>query len=89
MGGFAPFARIVGMCKDNQQDKEDQEFLDLAWEVSQLRKELELVQSFHNVAVRERDYERTLCVQYKKELFEEREKTKTETIVEWEEQDDN
>lgn len=77
------------MCKDNQQDKEDQEFLDLAWEVSQLRKELELVQSFHNVAVRERDYERTLCVQYKKELFEEREKTKTETIVEWEEQDDN
>jgi hypothetical protein len=51
VGGFAPFARIVGMCKDNQQDKEDQEFLDLAWEVSQLRKELELVQSFHNVAV--------------------------------------
>ena len=67
------------MCKDNQQDKEDQEFLDLAWEVSQLRKELELIQSLHSVAVRERDYERTLCDQYKKELFEEREEYERET----------
>ena len=35
-----------------------------------LQKELEVAQSLHKVAVRERDYERTLCDQYKKELYE-------------------
>ena len=37
-----------------QQDQEDQEYLDLAWKVSQLQKELELVQALHKVAVREK-----------------------------------
>ena len=61
-----------------QQDQEDQEYLDLAWKVSQLQKELELAQALHKVAVRERDYERTLCDQYKKELFEAKEETEKE-----------
>ena len=39
-------------------------------EIKELKKELEVAQSFHKVAVRERDYERTLCDQYKKELNE-------------------
>jgi hypothetical protein len=43
--------------------------------IEELQKELELVEALHKVAVRERDYERTLCDQYKKELLEEREET--------------
>jgi len=39
-------------------------------EIKELKKELEVAQSFHKVAVKERDYERTLCDQYKKELNE-------------------
>jgi hypothetical protein len=35
-----------------------------------LQKELEIVQSLHKVAVRERDYERTLCDNYKKDYYE-------------------
>ena len=38
--------------------------------IDALQKELEVAQSLHKVAVRERDYERTLCDQYKKELLE-------------------
>ena len=34
-----------------------------------LQKELEVAQSLHKVAVRERDYERTLCDRYKKEII--------------------
>ena len=34
-----------------------------------------LIEALHKVAVRERDYERTLCDQYKKELLEAREET--------------
>ena len=46
---------------------------ELVLKVAELQKQLELVQALHKVAVRERDYERTLCDQYKKELFEARE----------------
>jgi hypothetical protein len=35
-----------------------------------LQKELKVAQSFYKVAVKERDYERTLCDRYKKELNE-------------------
>jgi hypothetical protein len=35
-----------------------------------LQKELEVAQSLHKVAVRERDYERTLCDNYKKDYYE-------------------
>ena len=38
--------------------------------IDALQKELEVAQSLHKVAVRERDYERTLCDTYKKELYE-------------------
>ena len=56
-------------------DETEQEHYELVLKVAELQKELELVQSLHKVAVRERDYERTLCDQYKKELLEEREET--------------
>lgn len=46
---------------------------ELVLKVAELQKQLELVQALHKVAVRERDYERTLCDQYKKELLEARE----------------
>jgi hypothetical protein len=62
----------------DQQEQEEQDYLDLVWEVSQLRKELELAQSLHKVAVRERDYERTLCDQYKKQYLEAIEDTEKE-----------
>jgi len=39
-------------------------------EIKELKKELEVAQSFHKVAVKERDYERALCDRYKKELNE-------------------
>ena len=35
-----------------------------------LQKELEVAQSLHKVAVRERDYERTLCDNYKKDYYD-------------------
>ena len=35
----------------------------------ELQKELEVAQSFYKVAVKERDYERTLCDRYKKEII--------------------
>jgi len=38
--------------------------------IKELQKQLEFVQALHKVAVRERDYERTLCDQYQKELYE-------------------
>ena len=40
------------------------------YNIDALQKELEVAQSLHKVAVRERDYERTLCDTYKKELYE-------------------
>lgn len=39
-------------------------------EIKELKKELEVAQSLHKVAVRERDYERTLCDNYKKDYYE-------------------
>ena len=62
----------------DQIEQEEQEHYELVLKVAELQKELELVQSLHKVAVRERDYERTLCDQYKKELLEEREETEKE-----------
>ena len=59
----------------DETEQEEQEHYELVLKVAELQKELELVQSLHKVAVRERDYERTLCDQYKKELLEEREET--------------
>ena len=38
--------------------------------IDALQKELEVVKSFHKVAVRERDYERTLCDNYKKDYYD-------------------
>jgi hypothetical protein len=38
--------------------------------IDALQKELEVAQSLHKVAVRERDYERTLCDNYKKDYYE-------------------
>ena len=35
-----------------------------------LIQQYDVLESLHKVAVRERDYERTLCDQYKKELYE-------------------
>ena len=46
------------------------EIKELKKQVEELKKELEVAQSLHKVAVRERDYERTLCDRYKKELNE-------------------
>ena len=46
------------------------EIKELKKQVEELKKELEVAQSFHKVAVKERDYERTLCDQYKKENTE-------------------
>ena len=46
------------------------EIKELKKQVEELKKELEVAQSFHKVAVRERGYERTLCDRYKKELYE-------------------
>ena len=37
--------------------------------IDALQKELEVAQSLHKVAVRERDYERTLCDNYKKDYY--------------------
>jgi len=59
-------------------EQEEQEHYELVLKVAELQKELELVQSLHKVAVRERDYERTLCDQYKKELLEAREESERE-----------
>ena len=54
-------------------DQEGQMLLDLAESYSEIRvsyqAELDCSKSFHDVAVRERNYERTLCDQYKKEIF--------------------
>jgi len=38
--------------------------------LADLVQEYDVLESLHKVAVRERDYERTLCDQYKKELYE-------------------
>ena len=38
--------------------------------LNDLSQRLETAEAFHKVAVKERDYERTLCDQYKKELNE-------------------
>ena len=38
--------------------------------IDALQKELEVAQSLHKVAVRERDYERTLCDNYKKDYYD-------------------
>ena len=38
--------------------------------LNDLSQRLEAAEAFHKVAVKERDYERTLCDQYKKELYE-------------------
>ena len=38
--------------------------------IDALQKELEVAQSLHKVAVRERDYERTLCNNYKKDYYD-------------------
>ena len=46
------------------------EIKELKKQVEELKKELEVAQSFHKVAAKERDYERTLCDQYKKENTE-------------------
>jgi len=59
----------------DQIEQEEQEHYELVLKVAELQKQLELVEALHKVAVRERDYERTLCDQYKKELLEEREET--------------
>ena len=59
----------------DQIEQEEQEHYELVLKVAKLQKQLELVEALHKVAVRERDYERTLCDQYKKELLEEREET--------------
>jgi len=38
--------------------------------LADLVQEYDVLESLHKVAVRERDYERTLCDRYKKELYE-------------------
>ena len=38
--------------------------------LADLVQEYDVLESLHKVAVKERDYERTLCDQYKKELYE-------------------
>lgn len=38
--------------------------------INDLEKELELAEKLHKVAIRERDYERTLCDQYQKEVLD-------------------
>jgi len=38
--------------------------------LNDLSQRLETAEAFHKVAVKERDYERTLCDRYKKELYE-------------------
>ena len=46
------------------------EIKELKKQVEELKKESEVAQSLHKVAVRERDYERTLCDNYKKDYYE-------------------
>lgn len=54
-------------------EEEGQLLLDLAESFRQIRvsyeTELYVSKAFHEVAVRERDYERTLCDQYRREIF--------------------
>jgi len=54
-------------------DEEGQLLLDLVESFRQIRvsyeTELDVSKAFHEVAVRERDYERTLCDQYRREIL--------------------
>ena len=54
----------------NEIEEEEQKYLDLVYEVSQLRNKLDLAESLYKLAIRERDYERTLCDFYKKEAMD-------------------
>jgi len=49
-------------------EQEEQEYYELVLKVAELQKELELVQSLHKVAVRERDYERLVSSERKEEI---------------------
>jgi hypothetical protein len=51
-------------------DKVKQAVAPMWHNIDALQKELEVAQSLHKVAVRERDYERTLCDNYKKDYYD-------------------
>jgi hypothetical protein len=59
------YSLVLEVANLREQNKQLKEALKLIWETDALQKELEVAQSLHKVAVRERDYERTLCDNYK------------------------
>ena len=59
------YSLVLEVANLREQNKQLKEALKLIRETDALQKELEVAQSLHKVAVRERDYERTLCDNYK------------------------
>jgi hypothetical protein len=64
------YSLVLEVANLREQNKQLKEALKLIWETDALQKELEVAQSLHKVAVRERDYERTLCDNYKKDYYD-------------------
>lgn len=52
----------------DQIEQEEQNHYELVLKVAELQKQLELVESLHKVAVRQRDYERLICSERKEEI---------------------
>jgi hypothetical protein len=64
------YSLVLEVANLREQNKQLKEALKLIRETDALQKELEVAQSLHKVAVRERDYERTLCDNYKKDYYD-------------------
>ena len=64
------YSLVLEVANLREQNKQLKEALKLIRETDALQKELAVAQSLHKVAIRERDYERTLCDNYKKDYYD-------------------